>query len=850
MKKSLLVLIAFLTSYFSSAQNFSYDKIIKGASTLNPSVSSLNQTTGFVEVNGVDSKAPIIPFKFEWGDGTSSTGFFPTSHTYADKTKDYILKVTATYSDGSTDFVLLNIIFTSSISIIRTIQLPSSLAVEIPTSVNLQSTRLPSYGIPNILSPFKDADFSGTPRNVIQYVMEVSAAIQYDFVNQDVLKINNQYKQAILLDPTRNGGGYSLWYSEPVGLIMGTFNGEIPYSSLFHEMGHNFTLNTPSSYISGGKIDGLANAIFSESLAQIFQHATGYEILNNPSYFGISPLVVEAIKKDVNGSFSFAKSQYQKYIDEGKKYSSWNDPSTPSDETFGTFITLGYKFLEYGNTLKTGYRIPTQRLMKFIQNVFDADTRNKFAQNTNSDIASKFRATLMVTAISAAYGKDFREDFRTLNFPIDDEIYQQLTQKANLRGWVGINSISSLKLCPSTTAAIEVLNLGSDISGLYTIELSDVNGNFNSPLKVGEIVGGNISSTIAIPTNIVSGNRYRLRVVSSDKSSSNEFPFDLSVIPPSPPSLKAVASTLICKDASITLEVIAQNTVSYQWQKDEVNINGANNSSYVASQPGNYRVIATTNGCNSASQPIVLQASRLSVQINSPLNSICPNERLTLEASVSGTSPKLQWKLNDKELIGENTPTLIITQSGTYTLTATEATCTTTSNGWVVRNKQTKPSITQDGLKLTASNSQKGYQWYIGNVPITGATSQVYTPQLSGKYSVLASPEGCESTLSEEVAVVILAINSTAPSSKIQVESFPNPTTDMAQIKFSLPKASPISLSMYNESGAKIKPLLEEYYPEGEHSYLLDTHTLANGNYIVVLKTNYGAYTCKMQIIK
>lgn len=513
-------------------------------------------------------------------------------------------------------------------------------------------------------------------------------------------------------------------------------------------------------------------------------------------------------------------------------------------------MTLGYKFLEYGNTLKTGYRIPTQRLMKFIQNVFDADTRNKFAQSTNSDIASKFRATLMVAAISAAYGKDFREDFKNLNFPIDDDIYQQLTQKANLMGWVGINNISSLKLCPSTTATVEVLNLGSGISGVYTIELSDVNGNFNSPLKVGEIVGGNVSSTITIPTNIVSGNRYRLRVVSSDKSFSNEFPFDVNIIPPTTPSLKAVSSTLICKDASITLEVVPQNEVSYQWQKDGVNINGANNSSYVASQAGNYRVIATTNGCNSASPAIVLQASRLSVQINTTLNSICPNERLTLEASVSGTSPKLQWKLNDRELTGENKPSLTISQSGTYTLTATEEACTTTSNGWVVRNKQTKPSITQDGLKLTASTSQKGYQWYIGNIPITGATSQAYTPQQSGKYSVLASPEGCESALSEEVTIVILATNFTAPSSKIQVESFPNPTTYKAKIKFNLPKASPISLSMYNESGAKIKPLLEEYYPEGEHSYLLDTHTLTNGKYIVVLKTDDGAYTCKMQIIK
>ena len=61
------------------------------------------------------------------------------------------------------------------------------------------------------------------------------------------------------------------------------FQGTIEWSSFMHEMGHNFTLNSPADYYYGGKIDGNANAIFSESLAQIFQHATAFEIINNYS---------------------------------------------------------------------------------------------------------------------------------------------------------------------------------------------------------------------------------------------------------------------------------------------------------------------------------------------------------------------------------------------------------------------------------------------------------------------------------------------------------------------------------------------------------------------------------------
>ncbi|MBC8424286.1 hypothetical protein H8E07_09205 [bacterium] len=43
-------------------------------------------------------------------------------------------------------------------------------------------------------------------------------------------------------------------------------------------MGHNATLNFPAVHDYGGKIDGYVNAIYSETMAQIFQYATAYEL--------------------------------------------------------------------------------------------------------------------------------------------------------------------------------------------------------------------------------------------------------------------------------------------------------------------------------------------------------------------------------------------------------------------------------------------------------------------------------------------------------------------------------------------------------------------------------------------
>lgn len=60
----------------------------------------IDATTGKVSVNGVDSRRPTIPFTWDWGDGTSHSGWFPSSHTYQDTNRDYTLTVTAHYSNG------------------------------------------------------------------------------------------------------------------------------------------------------------------------------------------------------------------------------------------------------------------------------------------------------------------------------------------------------------------------------------------------------------------------------------------------------------------------------------------------------------------------------------------------------------------------------------------------------------------------------------------------------------------------------------------------------------------------------------------------------------------------------
>jgi hypothetical protein len=125
---------------------------------------------------------------------------------------------------------------------------------------------------------------------------------------------------------------------------------------------------------------------------------------------------------------ALAKYSYESYVSSGKSFASWNDPYTPKDETFETFMTLAYKFFEHAEKDATGYRTPLKRMMLLLQN-FDEDMKNQYDPNNNTEAAASFRATLMVSALSYAFNKDLRIEFKELNFPINDELYNELQNK-------------------------------------------------------------------------------------------------------------------------------------------------------------------------------------------------------------------------------------------------------------------------------------------------------------------------------------------------------------------------------------------------------------------------------------
>ena len=104
--------------------------------TVSASVESMNPN-GTVEVNGGDTQQPDTPFKFVWGDGSTTSGYFPQQHVYTNAGQNYGISITATENNGSTQTASIPLFFVDPSVTRKTFP---SISFQIPSSsVRFQS---------------------------------------------------------------------------------------------------------------------------------------------------------------------------------------------------------------------------------------------------------------------------------------------------------------------------------------------------------------------------------------------------------------------------------------------------------------------------------------------------------------------------------------------------------------------------------------------------------------------------------------------------------------------------------------------------------------------------------------
>ncbi|MCA4900891.1 MAG: alpha/beta hydrolase fold domain-containing protein [Bacteroidota bacterium] len=108
-------------------------------------------------------------------------------------------------------------------------------------------------------------------------------------------------------------------------------------------------------------------------------------------------------------------------------------------------------------------------------------------------------------------------------------------------------------------------------------------------------------------------------------------------------------------------------------------------------------------------------------------------------------------------------------------------------------------SVTVSGNRLTAQPSGISYQWYLNNIPISGATAQTYTPTANGKYKVRV--QNCNNCFSTSPEVDNVTTNVSESSFDI-FNIFPNPTS--GTLKIQLFGSEVIEITFFNAVGEAV----------------------------------------------
>ena len=92
--------------------------------------------------------------------------------------------------------------------------------------------------------------------------------------------------------------------------------------------------------------------------------------------------------------------------------------------------------------------------------------------------------------------------------------------------------------------------------------------------------------------------------------------------------------------------------------------------------------------------------------------------------------------------------------------------------------------------------------------------------------------------------------DNTVPTEFELQQNYPNPFNPVTKIVFVLPRASYISLEVYDSIGRSIRKLLENYMNVGKHEITFDGTGMSSGVYYYQLRVGKNIYTKKMLLIK
>jgi hypothetical protein len=278
---------------------------------------------------------------------------------------------------------------------------------------------------------------------------------------------------------------------------------------------------------------------------------------------------------------------------------------------------------------------------------------------------------------------------------------------------------------------------------------------------------------------------------------------------------------------------------AYQWYKDGNPINGATAQTLPVSQMqdagSSFTVAATSEGCTEMSAsvlvdgwmfipPYVIHGGDLPVS-EGPVLEFCEGDTLTLTLA-SGYTENIVWYADGTPIPGENSPMLVITGTGSYTVNAAPDICPNYIQGIGVEVSATflptvRPNIVLDGEQLCVEPTGTSTQWYLDGQPAGNTDCITFTS--SGPYTAFVDyGEPCQGLSDPWFATSVPEVPHAAPILS------PVPTASGLTVRWphDQPKGAWQLLDLTG------RPLLTGVASPGSTT-VLDLHFAAPGHYLL-----------------
>ncbi|MFN8275905.1 MAG: immunoglobulin domain-containing protein [Chitinophagales bacterium] len=308
-----------------------------------------------------------------------------------------------------------------------------------------------------------------------------------------------------------------------------------------------------------------------------------------------------------------------------------------------------------------------------------------------------------------------------------------------------------------------------------------------SSFILGDILG---AGTISYPSANFLGQMDEINIFNRDLNAAEILP-----LMNAPQFLQHPQNVSVCSGNTITLSVQAENpAATYQWQKNGVDIGGANSATYTkanaqVADAGSYTCVIAV-ACNRAiskAATVTVSANSTSISSQPQAQSKCVGQPVTFSITATGGTG-FQWKKNGVVLAGQTASTLnlaavAVTDTGTYTCDVLGGSCGTLTSAGAYLTVNALPNVVISGpssvcagssVTLTASGASS-YSWSPGGNTTAAIT---VTPTTNTNYAVIATDvNNCTVQATKLVTRNALPVVTLTPATQDNCSGFPSNLT-------------------------------------------------------------------------